>query len=35
MKLTCAWNCGVVRGAFFTVPFNPTYVLIRPTEMET
>ena len=33
--LPCSWNCGMVLGAFFIVPFNPTYMLIRPTKMET
>ena len=33
--LSCPWNCGAVLGAFFIVSFNPIYVLIRPTEMET
>ena len=32
--LSCSWDCGMVLGVFFTVSFNPTYVLIRPTETE-
>ena len=28
-----AWNCVMMLGAFFLVPFNPTYVLIRPTKI--